>query len=141
MNDKLSAQEVLETKGVFVTTTVGVSMLPLFKNRRDRVVIRPIENRLKKYDVALYRRKDELVLHRVIGVNDGHYIIRGDNSFSKEIVYDEQVLGVLSEFYRKDKHFSVDDKAYLAYSRLWNFIYPIRYLYVLLKSAAIKILK
>lgn len=124
MNDKLSAQQVLKEKGFFVTTTSGISMLPLFRDRRDRVVIKPASARLKKYDVPLYRRGESLVLHRVIKVRENDYIIRGDNCIEREIVKDEQIVGVLNEFYRNDKHYTVDDFAYKLYSRLWVFISP-----------------
>ncbi len=124
MNELLSAEQVLEQKGFFVTTTSGVSMLPLFKDRRDRVVIKPVSQRLKKYDVPLYHRGESLVLHRVIKVKDGYYIIRGDNCLESEIVKDEQIIGVLTEFYRKDKRYTVEDFGYRLYSRLWVFISP-----------------
>ena len=125
MNELLSAEQVLEQKGFFVTTTSGVSMLPLFKDRRDRVVIKPVSQRLKKYDVALYHRGDSLVLHRVIRVKDGYYIIRGDNCVEIEIVKDEQIIVVLTEFYRKDKRCTVEDFGYRLYSRIWVFISPV----------------
>ncbi|MBQ8869175.1 MAG: S24/S26 family peptidase [Oscillospiraceae bacterium] len=124
MNEQLSAEQVLKEKGFFVTTTSGVSMLPLFSDRRDRIVIRPVADRLKKYDVPLYRRGESLVLHRVIGVRENHYIIRGDNCIERETVKDEQIVGVLCEFYRKDKHYTVNDFSYRLYSRLWVFISP-----------------
>ena len=124
MNNLLSAEQVLEEKGFFVTTTSGVSMKPLFSDRRDRIVIKPISERLKKYDVPLYRRGEKLVLHRVIGVKEDHYIIRGDNCIEREFVKDEQIVGVLSEFYRKGKHHTVNEFGYKLYSRLWVFINP-----------------
>lgn len=124
MNEQLSAEQVLKDKGFFVTTTSGVSMLPLFSDRRDRVVIKPAADRLKKYDVPLYRRGESLVLHRVIKVREKDYVIRGDNCIECEIVKDEQIVGVLCEFYRKDKHYTVNDFGYRLYSRLWALISP-----------------
>lgn len=125
MNEQLSAEQVLKDKGFFVTTTSGVSMLPLFSDRRDRVVIKPAADRLKKYDVPLYRRGESLVLHRVIKVREKDYIIRGDNCIEREIVKDEQIVGVLCEFYRKDKHYTANDFSYRLYSRLWVFASPV----------------
>ncbi len=124
MSNLLSAEQVLADKGFFVTTTSGVSMLPLFRDRRDRIVVKPVSERLKKYDVPLYRRGDKLVLHRIIKVKEDHYIIRGDNCIEREIVKDERIVGVLSEFYRNDKHYTVEDFGYKLYSRLWVFISP-----------------
>ena len=125
MNDKLSVEQVLKEKGFFVTTTSGVSMMPLFSDRRDRIVIKPAAEKLKKYDVPLYRRGESLVLHRIIKVRENDYVIRGDNCVLREIVSDEQIVGVLAEFYRKDKHYTVNDFSYRLYSRLWVFISPV----------------
>ena len=125
MNDRLSVEQVLKEKGFFVTTTSGVSMMPLFSDRRDRIVIKPAAERLKKYDVPLYRRGESLVLHRIIKVRENDYVIRGDNCVLREIVSDEQIVGVLAEFYRKDKHYTVNDFSYRLYSRLWVFISPV----------------
>ncbi len=124
MNELFSAEQVLEEKGFFVTTTSGVSMLPLFSDRRDRIVIKPVSERLKKYDVPLYRRGNKLVLHRVIKVKEDHYIIRGDNCVERELVKDEQIVGVLTEFYRKGKKHTAEDFGYKLYSRLWVFVSP-----------------
>ena len=121
-------EQVLAEKGVYVSTTVGPSMRPMLRTRRDRVVILPkTEERLKRYDLPLYRASDgRYLLHRVIKVADGHYVIRGDNTYRKEYIPEERIIGYVSEFYRKGKHVKSDSRAYRAYAALWNFIYPIR---------------
>ena len=71
-------EEILSKDGKLVYKTKGVSMNPMLYQNRDLVVIVPNKERLKKYDVALYRRGRSYVLHRVIEVNDdGTYLIRG----------------------------------------------------------------
>lgn len=120
----------LEKDGFYVSTTVGKSMWPMLRNRRDRVILRPLAKgeRLSRLDLPLYRRPDGLyVLHRVIGVRDGHYIIRGDNTYEKEIVPDEWIVGVMAEFYRKDRHVKAGDRGYRFYAGLWQLLYPIRF--------------
>ena len=126
MSDSIERQ--LEAEGFYVSTTVGVSMRPMLRNRHDRVIIRPVgEERLQKYDLPLYRRPDgKYVLHRIIGVEDGYYIIRGDNTYTKEKVPDEWIVGVMTEFYRGDRHVLADDKGYRRYAAFWQGIYPIR---------------
>ena len=90
-------EEILSKDGKLVYKTKGVSMNPMLYQNRDLVVIVPNKERLKKYDVALYRRGKSYVLHRVIEVNDdGTYLIRGDNTYSDEIVPDSAVLGVIT---------------------------------------------
>ena len=52
---------------MYVSTTSGVSMYPMLRNRRDTIIVKPPTAPLKKYDVPLYRRGDDYVLHRIIG--------------------------------------------------------------------------
>ncbi len=116
--------------GFYVTTTVGVSMKPMLRNRRDRVVILPVgTERLSRFDVVLYRAPsgEKYLLHRIIGeADDGRYIIRGDNTYRREYVPHERILGVLSEFYRGKRHVLVTDRGYRRYAAFWNAIYPVR---------------
>ena len=44
------------------------------------------EEILKKYDVALYKRGSSYILHRIIGIQNGEYLIRGDNTYRMEHV-------------------------------------------------------
>ena len=70
-----SVEEALRENGVYISTTSGVSMRPLFANRRDTVIISPVNGRLKKYDVPLYRRGDQYILHRIVKVLPDSYVI------------------------------------------------------------------
>ena len=128
MTGAIEAQ--LAEGGFYVTTTVGVSMKPMLRNRRDRVVILPVGGeRLSRFDVVLYRAPDgkKYLLHRIIGeADDGRYIIRGDNTYHREYVPHERILGVLSEFYRGGRHVLTTDRGYRRYAAFWNAIYPVR---------------
>lgn len=134
-------EQQLREQGFYVSTTVGVSMRPMLRNRRDRVIVLPVgPERLKKYDLPLYRRPDgKYILHRIIGVRDGQYIIRGDNTYAKEYVPDAWILGYVSDFYRGKRHIQTDARGYRFYARLWNFLYPLRYLYHLARSCAARV--
>ncbi len=114
---KLTIEEVLEKEGKYVGPTVGISMLPMLKERRDTIVVRPKTEKLKPLDVALYRRGDAYVLHRVLYPTETGYIIRGDNCYADEVIPEEDVFGVLTEFFRKDKHYLCTDEGYLRYAR------------------------
>lgn len=119
-------EEMLKNEGLYITTTVGVSMYPLLKNRRDNVLIRPVTRELKKYDVPLYKRGDKYLLHRIIGKTQKGYIIRGDNCDRKEFdITDDKIIGVLEALWRKEKYFTVDNFFYKIYSRLIVFFHPI----------------
>ena len=95
MNQPENIEAQLREQGFYVSTTVGWSMFPMLRNRRDRVVVLPVgQERLRKYDLPLYRRPDgKYILHRIIGVREGEYIIRGDNTYVKEHVPDGWILG------------------------------------------------
>lgn len=132
-SNKQKIEEVLAQNGKYIGPTVGVSMLPMLKNRRDTIIVLPKTERLKPLDVALYRRGDAYILHRVLSVTEKGYIIRGDNCYSDENVPENAVIGVLSEFFRKNKHYYCTDEKYLKYvkKRLKN--YKCRRFFVLLK--------
>lgn len=121
-----SIEQILKEKGVYVGPTAGYSMYPMLKDRRDTIIVRPKTERLKPLDVALYKENGNYVLHRVIAVLEDGYIIRGDNCYVDEHVLEEDVFGVLAEFYRKNKHISCLDKKYLRYAEKRVRTYPQR---------------
>ncbi len=126
----MTFEEALARNGKLVYKVKGVSMLPMLRQNQDLVVIVPPVGRLKKYDVALYRRGKAYVLHRVIRVKQNGYLIRGDNTYALEDVPDAAVLGVLTDFTRNGKPYSVDSAAYRRYVRFWHAVYPARRLAV-----------
>lgn len=136
-----SIERQLAQQGFYVSTTVGCSMRPMLRNRRDRVIVLPVgAEPLKKYDLPLYRRPDgKYVLHRIIGVRDGGYIIRGDNTYVKEQVPHSWVLGYVSEFYRGERHVLASARGYRVYARIWNALYPLRAVYHWLRSIAVRV--
>lgn len=131
--EKLKIEDAVAEQGVYIGPTVGVSMLPMLKNRRDTIVVKPKTERLKRLDVALYKRGDDYVLHRVLAPVEGGYIIRGDNCYADESVPEEAVFGVLTEFFRKDKHILCTDKKYLRYAERRVKTYRFRRFFVRIK--------
>ncbi len=119
MINTLSAEAVLYEKGFLSETIVGTSMLPLLKEHRDTVIIEKITEPLRKYDVVLFRRSKQLVLHRIVKIKMGYFLIRGDNCVHGEKVYNSQIIGKMTHFYRKGKRCNVNNKAYRLYSIIW----------------------
>lgn len=119
-------EEILARDGRLVYKTKGVSMEPMLHQERDLIIIKPARSRLKKFDVALYRRGKDYVLHRVIGHEGNVYLIRGDNTYCIERVPESAVIGVLSRFVRKGREISVKNGLYQMYVRVWHGIYPLR---------------
>ena len=132
-NEKLKIEEVLKEKGVYMGPTVGVSMLPMLKTRRDTIVVKPKTERLKRLDVALYKRGEDYILHRVLESVDDGYIIRGDNCYANENVPEDAVIGVLTEFFRKDKHILCTDEKYIRYAEKRLKTYKFRRFFVRIK--------
>lgn len=139
MNQSMQIEEILQQNGFYISTTVGTSMYPMLRNRQDTIVIRPVTQPLRKYDVPLYKRQDDYVLHRIVKVTPKGYVICGDNCLNREYgITDQQIIGVLSEFIRGEKEVDLNSIEYKSYCRIWVATYPVRYLlkigYILLKK-------
>ena len=84
-------------------------MQPLFVEHRDVVNIRTVKNGLKRGDVILYPSKsgNSLILHRVIRVKGNDLLIRGDNNYFNESRQKDEVVGIMTSFFRNGKYFDV----------------------------------
>lgn len=128
--------EVLEHEGVYVGVTTGTSMWPMIRDRRDTVVVRPPCGRLRRFDVALYKRDDRYVLHRVVEVRADSYVICGDNCLAREYdITDADILGVLAGFYRGEAPVNMQGAGYRCYVRAWCGAYPVRRAFMLLRRS------
>ena len=54
----ISCEEILNTNGFIISGFRGTSMTPLLRADRDKVYIEKITKRLKKGDIALYKRSN-----------------------------------------------------------------------------------
>ena len=109
----------------------GTSMLPMLRQGRDSVLLSPLpSNRLHKYDLPLYQRSNgQYVLHRIVNVGDTYTCI-GDNQFVYEYdIQDDQIIGVVTAFYREKSKISVQNFCHRAYCRLWHYTRPVRFLW------------
>ena len=105
----------------------GTSMRPMLRQGLDSVVLSPLPERLKKYDLPLYRRKNgQFVLHRVVKVGKT-YTCMGDNQFLPETGLEHgQMIAVVTAFTRGDAEHSVKELGYWLYCRLWHLSRPLR---------------
>lgn len=120
-------EEELALNGHSFFQTVGDSMEPLLHNRKSTVVIEGKKESLKRYDVALYRRPSTgaYVLHRVVKVLDGAYLICGDNRIWRETVPDGWVIGVMIGYYEdeQDRYISCESESYQKYLKTLKWRY------------------
>ena len=115
-------EEVLESGGEFKIYPRGKSMLPLIVEGEDSVVLIKKDGKLKRNDVAFYRRDDgRFVLHRVAKVcRDGSYIMCGDNQTVLERgITDAHIIGVVHELYKKEKLFDTNTFSHKFYLAIW----------------------
>ncbi len=97
----------------------------MLRPRRDVVVIQPIDthnginSHLKRYDVILFETSKGYILHRIIDIKDNIYITtRGDNSHLVEKITTNQVIGLMSGFFRKNTFVKTSTMFYRLYSRI-----------------------
>ena len=122
-----SIVDVLDKYGVYGTTTKGTSMQPLFRTRRDMIILERPTSELKKYDVVLYNAPyGKNIMHRIIKVLPDKYLIRGDNTFNDEYIPKEDIIAVMVAFNRKGRRYEVTTPKYKVYCVLWTAIYPVR---------------
>lgn len=76
-------------------------MLPMLRQGVDSVVLFPLPEKLKKYDLPLYQRDNgQYVLHRVVK-SGASYTCIGDNQFDYETgLRHVQMIALVTAFYR-----------------------------------------
>lgn len=106
----------------------GVSMLPMLRQGKDSVELSPLPPKLKKYDLPVYQYPSgKVVMHRVVGVKHDHYVCLGDNLVHLERIYPEQLIGVVTAFKRGERRIETDNLGYRLYSRVWVWLFPVRW--------------
>lgn len=98
----------------------GTSMLPMIVQGRDSVVLSPLPDKLKKFDLPLYQRANgQYVLHRVVKVGET-YTCLGDNQFVVETGLSHgQMIAVVTSFSHNGKEYSANCSSYRAYRAFW----------------------
>ena len=115
----------LEEGGQAELIVTGSSMHPLFHSRRDKVVLVPRSP--KKPDIILYRRDGgAYILHRIVRVKDGIFIVTGDNQWRLEEVRPDQVIAVVDGWYKKGKYHTAKSLWYKLYVCFWVGCLPLR---------------
>ena len=109
--------------GYAVAPIAGTSMMPLLKEGRDRVELKPYcQERLKKGDVVLYKKNDgTLVLHRIIKTENGEFFtVLGDHQFNNtERVTKNQIIAVACGFFIKGRYVTEKTRRYRLYKKIW----------------------
>lgn len=94
-------KEALDKEGYIIHGFVGFSMYPTFI--KDDLLLIVKKDNYSLYDIVLYKVDDKYIAHRIVDIKDNHYIIRGDNAITDEIVSFDSVLGYVKSIYRNGK--------------------------------------
>lgn len=117
-----SFESLLNSVGCLCTEIKGTSMNPLLFEGVNKVYLERPNFRLKKGDVALYKRDSgEYVLHRVMKVLNESYVFCGDNHFTLEYgITDAHVLAIMVGYYKGEKYIELDKSfKYKLYKFFW----------------------
>ena len=126
---QLSIEAYLSENGTLTYTNKGRSMLPLLREGKDLFTLRRKGNeRCRVGDVVLYKRPpNHYVLHRIVRVIDGEYVILGDNCIEYEHgIKDDDIIGVMTSFTRSGHEYSVNCAGYKLYTFMLLHTIPIR---------------
>ena len=115
-SESFDYKTALISHGFLAFVPRGNSMWPTLKNGKQSVVLLPKKERLKRMDVAMYKRDDgSFVLHRVIEVKEDGYVFCGDSMAItlKEFVKEEQVFGVMVGYYKHKRYITTEDNSFI----------------------------
>ena len=98
-------KRVWEKGGTFSFYPRGTSMQPFLVQGRDKVILSPAPEHLKKYRMVLYQRDNgAYVIHRIVEAEGAVYTMRGDNQYYVETgIRREQILGLVTAVERDGK--------------------------------------
>ena len=110
--------ETIANGGRFHFYPRGTSMLPMLEQGKDSIELGKADT-VAIGDVLFYRRDNgTFVLHRLIDKRGNTYTMCGDHQWSLEYgIRKDQVLAKLVGFYKEETYHSVDEPAYLAYTK------------------------
>ncbi len=149
-----SRRSIIEQNGFGLSMTHGKSMRPLIWGGRHCVAVAPLSGEPQPGDLLMFRDascgREINIVHRLVEVRQvgdhSVYITRGDNCLGCEFVSRDRIIGRVTEVHRLSgfrpwyvipaRRFSVDDRTYRAYSRLWAAAWPVRRVFYLLRAHA-----
>ncbi len=119
-------KDTLNNDEQFLLPLRGTSMLPFLKTN-DKALLNKV-NKLKKRDVIFYQRDDGFVLHRIIKLKNDVFYVTGDNQYRIELVYPNQVIGVMVAYQKHNKLYQLN--AWYRFKVFCWCIMPVRKLYL-----------
>lgn len=114
-------RKVLAEDGVFPFYPKGTSMEPTIHQGTDQVLLKALPEKLKKYQMVLYKRSNgAFVLHRIVRIEKDSYTMRGDNQFFDEPgIRREQMIGIVCGLQTPKGEVDTENFLHLVKSALW----------------------
>jgi len=108
----------------------GISMLPMLRQGMDSVILSPLPEKLRKYDLPLYQRENgKYILHRIVKTGDTYTCV-GDNQFELESgLRHDQMIALVTAFTRDNREIPVTHPGYRIYCRFWHYSRGLRHFY------------
>ena len=119
----------------------GYSMRPFLEDRRDCVVLSPVNRALREGDAVLAElTPDHYVLHRIIGIDAEKVTLMGDGNIrGTEQCRKQDICGIVTRYIHPRCAFNADSRMMHWAVPLWRKLLPIRRYLLKLYSIARKI--
>jgi hypothetical protein len=122
----MNYREIIESKGFLLLAPKGNSMLPFIHPHTDIIKLINAKGPYKKYQVILFQKGPDYILHRIIKVTDSKLFCIGDNEFVTDIVDCSDVIAIMEGLYRKEKYIHSNQHLSLIFISIWHILTPLR---------------
>lgn len=130
------AREMLEDGIEYSFEVPNSDMMPTLRDFYDTVTVAKSNTELHKNDVVLYQKDSgEYAVSRIVYINGETYSLSCDGLSTTEYnIHENQIIGIMTSFQRKDKTINVENKYYLYYMKALPFVKIIYSFYASLKT-------
>lgn len=120
--------EMLPQAGLVPLQVCGNSMSPFLVHQRDMVYLSPVSSRLRRGDIALYRRDSgAYIMHRVCRLEAGRYCFVGDaQTYLEHGVREDQIRAVVVAADRKGRREQAGTFWWEFFRTVWVRVVPLR---------------
>lgn len=122
-------RELLEEGKEVALTISGNSMSPFFIHERDKVLLGPVQERMKKGDMAIFQRENgQYILHRICRVSekDQYFFVGDAQTWIEGPIRREQIFGKVKAVCRKGKWLKPGDFWWEFFAHVWIRMIPVR---------------
>lgn len=106
----------------------GHSMLPLTRNNDEALLVPPTPQKIKKWMPVVARTEEMgIVLHRIVKIEGERITLLGDGNVGQfEHTTPEDIIAVVSHFYRGKRTLRTDTALMRLWSIMWYAVHPHR---------------